>query len=175
MDLAWNVFAFMAGCTSLFLLGGLWAFYKAIKTKTRVYYFLGVSCCFVSTVFIALALGQFLLSCIISVGAALLLLPMMPKLIAANTVDVDGALGPLRVKDIFSLFFIPKLERTYGDFRARIIYTVVNTGIGAIINLLLAMLNIITLPIAGVLTIAVFAICVGTYDYQKEGRPDRKF
>ena len=139
MTLAWNVLAFMAGCMSLFLLGGLWAFYKAIKTKTRVYYFLGVSCCSVSTVFIALALG------------------------------------PLRVKDIFSLFFIPKLERTYGDFRARIIYTVVNTGIGAIINLLLAMLNIITLPLAGVLTIAVFAICVGTYDYQKEGRPDRKF
>ena len=44
-----------------------------------------------------------------------------------------------------------------------------------IINLLLAMLNIITLPIARILTIAVFAICIGTYDYLKEDQQDRKF
>ena len=83
-----------------FFVGGLWAFYKAIKTKNRVYYFLGGICCSVSTVFVALALDQFLLSCIISVGATLLL-PILPKLMAVRNVDVDDVLGPMRVKDIF--------------------------------------------------------------------------
>jgi hypothetical protein len=59
-------------------------------------------------------------------------IPVILKLSpTVESMDIDGPLGPLHFKDSFSWYFIPKLERLYGETKAHLIYTAVFTCIGA--------------------------------------------
>jgi hypothetical protein len=102
-------------------------------------------------------------------------MPFAPKLTKLATVNVDDASGSLRFKDIFSWYFIPKLERIYGEPKAQIIFMVTMTCLGGVFALLLALLNLITFLIAGLLTIFVFACSIALYHNIKDGQPQRRF
>jgi hypothetical protein len=74
-----------------------------------------------SIALIALILDQYLLGFILMIVTSFAFLPMVPKLVTIKNMNIADISEPLQLTDIFSMYFIPKLERTYGTHKALII------------------------------------------------------
>jgi hypothetical protein len=150
--------------------------HRAIKTKNKLYYIISGSFGVLIIAFVVIGLDHLIAGCILMLATSMCTIPVILKLTpTVENMDIDGPLGPLRFKDIFSWYFIPKLERLYGETKAHLIYIAVFTCIGGTIALLIALLEIISYPIAGLLTVGAFAFSFGMYHYIKEGGPERRF
>jgi hypothetical protein len=172
MDAALGVIVFIAGLFAIFL---LWSLYKAYETKNTLYCLPSGLSCSIVIGFILVGLGHYLLGFIIVIVAGFICMPFAPKLTKLATVNVADASGSLRIKDVFSWYFIPKLERIYGEPKAQIIFMTTMTCIGGTFALLMYLLGIITFLIAGLLTVIVFVCSIALYHNIKDGQPQRRF
>ncbi|MDR1992747.1 MAG: hypothetical protein LBQ98_04510 [Nitrososphaerota archaeon] len=139
--------------------------YNAKKTKNKLYYATGGILCALGIAFMAASYGQYLLALIIlctASGISALLIPKMQQTMREEiikSIEQTDTSGPLRLKDVFSSSFIPKLERTYGEHKAPAIYATIYAGfVIAIISPLLLM-NIITLSTA-IISVLVSSILI---------------
>jgi len=169
LDKALGLIVFMIG---LFALCLLWSLYKVYETKNKLYYIPSGFFCSVIVGFLFVGLGQYF-GFVIMIIAGFIVLLLMSKLTTLNTLNVNDASGSLQFKDVFSWYFIPKLERLYGEFKAKIIFMTIITGIGGAVTFLMALLEIITFPIAGLLTIIIFASTIPLYNVTRDPQKGR--
>jgi hypothetical protein len=89
---------------------------RAKKTKNAAHYISSGYCCSMILVVVMALLAQYILAFILMLVTTIVGVVMLPKMLqAASDVAVETVVpdtsGPLRLKDFFSWYFIPKLER----------------------------------------------------------------
>jgi hypothetical protein len=164
-----SVTVLVVGIFTLFL---LWSLYKAYETRNKLYYVPSGFFCSVVVGFTLVGLGH-IAGFIIIIVAGFIFMPFAPKLRKLAVMNVDDASGSLRVNDVFSWYFIPKLERLYGESKAQMIFMMTITCIGGAFSFLLALLEIITFLIAGLLTVAIFVFSIVLYHDIKDSKPHK--
>jgi len=169
MDAALGVIVFMVGAFTVCL---LWSLYKVKETKNKLYYIPSGFFCSTIVGLILVGLGRYF-GFIIIIVAGIIIGPLIPKLTKVNTMNVIDASGSLQFKDVFSWYFIPKLERLYGEPKAQVIFMAVLTCMGGAVALLLSLLEIISFTIAGLLTVLIFAVSIPLYHEIKDPKRGR--
>jgi hypothetical protein len=155
--------------------------YLAKKTKNNMFYLFSSLCCSLSLVFLAIVLDQYLLFLIFMGVSAIFVVAVLfkfmqsppPNPIIANLDKLDTS-GPLRLKDVFTLNFVFKLERKYGEYKAMVIYAAVYAGVFSICLLPLCLLGLPLLMI-GVAFVALFIFLCGSYWKIREGKMPGRF
>jgi hypothetical protein len=113
-------------------------------------------------------LSQYLLALIFMDVTAIVDVVTLPKMLQAKTGDVVETVaadisGPLRFKDVFSWYFLPKLERIYGEYTAVSLCVGTLTAVVSTISLLMYLLDIVTAPAVGVITVVALVFFLMIY------------
>jgi len=125
---------------------------QAKKTKNKNWYLISVFSGTFKLAVVMVILGQYILPLIIMIGATLFGVATYSKWIEAiheTTIKtkIPDISGSLRPKDLFIWFTWPligKLERIYGEYKARLLWTTVVTSIISGTMLILYLIDIIT-------------------------------
>ena len=171
---AWVIFGFMI-IFMIFL--AVFSLYRAKQTKNNVFYMTSGFCFSFSLSFVVGALGQYLLCLIIMAVSALIgFIVIFPKLMQnradefSKDVEKFDASGPIRLREIFSLSFIIKLERDYGKYKAMVICATVCTGLFGAFLILMYLLDLMTLSMVGAFVVVIFVVSCVLYWQIRDGR-----
>jgi hypothetical protein len=150
--------------------------YLAKKTKNNMFYMVSGLCCSLSLGFLAIVLDQYLLVLTFMGVSAVFVVAFLFKFTQSpppnpiiNNLDKLDTSGPLRLKDVFTLNFIFKLEKKYGEYKAMVIYAAVYAGILSLCLLPLCLLGLPLLMI-GVAFVFLFVFLCGSYWKIREGK-----
>jgi hypothetical protein len=174
IDVYWFVFGFMITLASFV---GIFI-YAAKKTKNNTLYLYSGVCSSLIFVLLAIVLDQYLLVFIFAGVSAILAIACIfkfmqsppPNPIIANLETLDTS-GPLKLRDVFTLNFIFKLEKTYGKYKAMVIYATVYAGLISLCFILpLCLISGVPLLMVGVGFVMLFVFLCLSYLRIREGK-----
>lgn len=172
-----DIFWFLFGIMAFFAIGAIIFLYLSKKIKNNLFYMFSVLCVSLISVLLAIALDQYLLflifTCVSAVFAVVILFKFVqsppPNPIIENLDKLDTS-EPLRFKDVFTLNFVFKLERKYGEYKAMVVYATVYASIISICFLFpLCLICNLSLLMVGVGFVVLFVFLCVSFRKIREG------
>ena len=165
-----------------FVIGAIIFIYLAKKIKNSLFYMFAGLCVSLISVLLAIALDQHLLFLIFTCVSAIFVVVILFKFVQSpppnpiiENLDKLDTSGSLRFKDVFTLNFVFKLERKYGEYKAMVVYATVYASIISVCFLFpLCLICDLSLLMVGVGFLVLFVfLCISFRKIRKGEMPGR--